>query len=282
MDDPFLPWWLVLLLGMWAVALTLWHSPQVHREIRLWAGLATLVYCVMIFLALGGGQAGAVSPLKAGDLIPFSLMAIGITAAVAVMSRLLFEGRQLAYVLLAVANALLCFYWKQFEAGLGLLAIGTIRSVSLVQIFARQERQSVREHLVQLTTIQPGSSSDDNRGDYLLIGSLTVVVALLLIGTLAYAVRTETARAISSPRHAILPPAELLSEVFAPQPPTQDRPRLSELLVGARADIIVLLTVVVFLHLAMTRMADRPGQNPSPDLSDDDSPAEIPGDIDES
>ena len=53
MDEPFLPWWLVLLLGMWAVALAVWQHPSVHREVRLWAGFLILVYSGLIFLALG-------------------------------------------------------------------------------------------------------------------------------------------------------------------------------------------------------------------------------------
>lgn len=256
MDDPFLPWWLVLLLGMWAVALTVWCYPRVNREIRLWAGLATLFYCLLIFLALGGGGgSGGERSISVSDLLLCVLMAISITASIWIISRFPVQSRQIAYVILTGANTLVCFYWRQFEVALGLLVIMALHLRPLIQVVLQQKIRPSRKLFVELARFEEVDEAPESRGEFLLFGVLTGVAALLLLGTVSYAVRTETARAISSPRHSVLPSAELLTQVFAQRSNTQQEFALGELILGARSDILVLLTVIVFLSLAMTMSA---------------------------
>ena len=256
MDDPFLPWWLVLLLGMWGVALTLWRHPAVDREFRLWAGLATLVYCGMIFLAMGGrSQPGGTSSLQISDLLFYVLVAISLTASVWSISRFAFPSRQIAYVLLAVANASLCSYWNQIEVGLGLLLIAGLKCVPLGRTFVSQKVSGFRELLGQLTRVENRMVEDENPGEFILIGGLTCVAALLLLGTVSYGERAETSRAVSSPRHSILPSPELLAQVLPSRPQSGRAATVGDLIMGVRSDIVVLLMVIVFLNLAMTMTA---------------------------
>ena len=263
MDDPFLPWWLVLLLGMWGVALTLWRHRAVDREFRLWAGLATLVYCGMIFLALGGrGQLGATASVPVSDILLYVLIAISLTASVWTISRFVFPSRQLAYVLLVLANSSLCFYWHQVEVGLGLLVIAGLNSVPLVRTFAGQKVPEFRELFVQFTrfpfTRIEGSldlNEDENPGESILTGGLTCVAALLLLGTVSYGERAETSRAVSSPRHSILPSPDLLAQIFPTRPQPERAATVGDLILGIRSDVVVLLMVIIFLNLAMTMTA---------------------------
>ena len=256
MDDPFLPWWLVLLLGMWGVALTLWRHPAVDREFRLWAGLATLVYCGMIFLAMGGrGQPGGTSSFQVSDLLFYVLIAISLAASVWSISRFAFPSRQVAYTVLAVANASLCFCWNQIEVGLGLLLIAGLNCVPLGRTFAGQKVPGFRELLDQLTRVENRIEAGENPGEFILIGGLTCVAALLLLGTVSYGERAETSRAISSPRHSILPSSELLAQVGPSRPQSGRAATVGDLIMGVRSDIVVLLMVIVFLNLAMSLTA---------------------------
>jgi len=256
MDDPFLPWWLVLLLGMWGVALTLWRHPAVDREFRLWAGLATLVYCGMIFLALGGrGQPGRTTSFQVSDLLFYVLIAISLTASLWSISRFVFSSRQVAYVLLAVANASLCFSWSQIEVGLGLLVIAGLNSVPFCRTFAGQKIPGFHELFVRFTRFETGSEGDENPGESILVVGLTCVAALLLLGTVSYVERAESSRAVSSPRHSILPSPGLLAQVFPSRTQTSRAATVRDLILGVRSDIVVLLMVIVFLNLAMTMTA---------------------------
>ena len=54
MVESRLPWWLVLLLGVWVAGLTVWSWPRAQRQVRWGAGLLSLVYLVLLVTALGG------------------------------------------------------------------------------------------------------------------------------------------------------------------------------------------------------------------------------------
>ena len=210
----------------------------------------------MIFLALGGrGQPGRTASFEVSDLLVYVLIAISLTAGLWSISRFVFPSRQVAYVLLAVANASLCFYWNQIEVGLGLLVIAGLNCVPLGRTFAGQKVPGVRELFVQFTRFENRLEGDENPGESILIGGLTCVGALLLLGTVSYGERAETSRAVSSPRHSILPSPDLLAQVFPSRQQLDRAATVGDLILGVRSDILVLLMVIVFLNLAMTMTA---------------------------
>ena len=83
-------------------------------------------------------------------------------------------------------------------------------------------------------------------------------LALLLAGTLRYATRFETSRAIASPRYSALPTAERVREALHSEVDASSATGPIELLFDQRADVIVLLTVLAFLTLARHRASRSP------------------------
>ena len=131
MDEPFLPWWLMLLLAMWATAFAVWRQPAFHREVRLWAGLLTLVYVALIFLALGFGAhrpSAGPSPLANVRLLDLGLaicIVTSLAASVWIFGGIAVRGRQVCYVILTLANAAYCVL--QAPGNWGLLPAGRRR-----------------------------------------------------------------------------------------------------------------------------------------------------------
>src|SRR5258708_1816219 len=126
MEESFLPWWLILLLVMCAVALTLWQSAFIHRELRLWSGLATLVYLGLIFLVLRSNSvassslSAASSPGGIAYLGSIIGMAISLTASLWLLGRGSLHSRHLSYLLLTIVNAVACVLWNEPEVAMTL------------------------------------------------------------------------------------------------------------------------------------------------------------------
>ncbi len=256
MDESFLPWWLVLLLGMWAAALTLWQHPSVHREVRLWAGLSTLVYLGLIFLALGLG--GRVANAEGSWLAAFRLDKVGLagcvivslTSSVWMLGRLSVRSRRLCYVLLTTSNAAFCALVQGPEMALGLLVIAAISAWPLIQEWRRTTLRSPREWLVGLVRFTETPVPRDQIGLFWLIGGLNGILACALIGTLAYSLRIETSRISASPRYTALPSREQLDRMQTSFHDPAEKSGLLDLATGQRADVVVLLAAIVFLSLA--------------------------------
>ena len=166
MDDPLLPWWSILLLGLCAVALTVWMHPTVHREVRLWACLSTLVYLALIFVAMGGnplsGTAGAPSTLniRALDLVATTCGAVSIAACVWILGPIRHRCRQMCYVIFTISNATICGVTGHAEIAIGLVVVGAFSSRLLVMELARKPPPSLRECLIDFIAFTHETSSD--------------------------------------------------------------------------------------------------------------------------
>ena len=262
MNDSFIPWWLALLLGMWAVALTLWVHSSVHREVRLWSGLSTLVYLALIFLAL------RVSPRQDLPLVTRSTLsrvadfsfavclAVSLTASVYCSGRVSLPCRRLGYLIHTFANACLCALLHQPEVALGLLIVVGVVARPLVRNAAIPSSTSVRKWLITAIQFPGGPDSSEKRAEYWLVGGLVGVLAFTLFGTISYTLRSETSRVASSPRHPMLPTRDRLNEVLANQHSSDRVASPLDLAFGRRSDLLILMTVIVFLHLAMSMSHD--------------------------
>ncbi len=307
MDDPLLPWWSILLLGLCAVALTVWMHPTVHREVRLWAGLSTLVYLALIFVAMGGnplsGSSGT-SPsfnIRAMDLVATICGAVSITACVWILGPIGHRCRQICYVIFTIANATVCGIAGHAEIAIGLLVVAAFSSRLLAMEFARRTPSSLRECLTDFITFThktysdaPSASangavtknvivpeavtsmvfprdprtifSDDglspdcerrkNQDESWLIGGLFLISALALVGTVSYSLRVDTLRTTASLRHTSLPSHRELDQILAKGKTSRRDMNLTRMALGVRADIVVLLVVIIFLRMAMTRVGD--------------------------
>ena len=262
MNDSFIPWWLALLLGMWAVALTLWVHPSVHREVRLWSGLLTLVYLALIFLALRVNPRQDLPSLTRSTLsriADFSFavcLAASLAASVYCLGPVSLKFRRLGYLIHTFANACLCVFLHQPEIALGLLIVVGVGARELVCDGSISGSTSVHEWLIAAIRFTSGPVSSAKWGEYWLVGGLVSILAFTLFGTISYALRTETSRVASSPRHTMLPTRDRLSEVLVNQ---SDPDRIAsplDLVVGRRSDLLVLMTVIIFLHLAMSMVHD--------------------------
>lgn len=258
MDEPFLPWWLVLLLGMWAVALAVWQHPAVHREVRLWAGLSTLVYLGLIFMALGirprlnpADPPSLVSTrvVHAGQAI---CICVSLTASVWMLGRLAPRSRHLCYVVLTTSNAGFCFLARAPELAVGLLVIVGLSSWPLIRKGLQGGFRSPRESLADLLRFTSEQVPRENIGEFWLIGGLNGILACVLIGTLAYSLRIETSRPVASPRYTALPSRQYLDRIHSLEKSSADKPALLDLAFGQRADVVVLMAVIVFVSLAST------------------------------
>ncbi len=262
MHESRLPWWLVLLLGVWIAALSVWGSSRASREVRWGAGLLSLVYLALIFLALGRDlRALPSAAVSRGTAVTVShcCMAITMLAGVCLLGHLSRRGRLMWFILLTVANGANCFAIGAVSVG-GTLWVAAI-AVGIVLI--REQRRDGwplgSEWLRELIPISPHAITREVTPPMIVLastrselaGATGFVLALLLLGTLGYAMRSETSRAVTSHRLSALPSADRIREALK----TGDEGPLAtcsfELLLDRRADVTVLLAVLVFLALAM-------------------------------
>ena len=307
MDDPLLPWWSILLLGLCAVALTVWMHPTIHREVRLWAGLSTLVYLALIFVAMGGnplaGSTGASPALnnQAMGLVATTCGAVSIAACVWMLGPIRNRCRQMCYVIFTISNATICGITGQSEIAIGLVVVAAFSSRLLVMELVMRTPPSLRECLTEFITFTHETSSDEppasadeavmknvlapevvtsmasqrdprtifsddgpfpdrerrkNQDEFWLIGGLFLMSALALIGTVSYSLRVDTSRTTASLRHTSLPSHRELDQILARGNTSRRDINLTRMALGVRADIVVLLVVIIFLRMAMSRVGD--------------------------
>lgn len=258
MDELFLPWWTVLLLGMWAAALTLWMHPSVHREIRFWAGVSTLVYLVLIFLALGGGHAAAGSAttdssrFRLFNLVLAFGIAISLLASVWSLGRVSLPCKQICYVVLTFADAGICALFQQFEVSIGLLIVSGLTARSLIRKWSRQETVSWHERLAEFVKFANIPVPPERRGEFALIGGLAGLMAFALLGTISFSLHIETTRSTSNQRQSALPSRDQIERVLGKPPFGKNAASVIDLAFGARSDLVVLMAIAVFLALAIS------------------------------
>jgi len=262
MNDPLIPWWLVLLLGMWAVALTLWVHPNVHREVRLWSGLSTLVYLALIFLAIGANlhqDLPSLSPTALSRLADISFaicLAVSLTASVYCLGRISLPCRRLAYLVHTLANACLCVLLQQPEVAFGLLIVVCVVAKPLIRRFTIPELNCVRHWLMTATRFTEEPVSSAKKSEYWLIGGLVSILAFTLLGTISLTLRGEMLRVASSPGHTALPTRDRLNQVLSNRNGPDRVASPLGLAFGRRSDLVVLMTVIIFLYLAMSMAHD--------------------------
>lgn len=269
MEESFLPWWLMLLLGMWAVAVALWQSPSVHREVRLWSGLATLVYLGLIFLALKndarstGSQPPGTWRNGLVALGSFACMAASLTASVWLLGRALPRSRRVSYLVLTFANAGVCVLMNASDFAVALTIIALISGRpfrDLIQPFAAT--RTLRDRFKGILQFDERPMGQEDVGRFWLTCGISGVVACVLIGTVGYSLRVETSRSVRSPRNSALPSRERIELRTADSNHSVHVPTVMEFAFGARADVVVLLAVIVFLGLAIA-MNDLSGDSVS-------------------
>lgn len=277
MDEAFLPWWVVVLLGMWSISLTVWQHPSVHREVRLWAGLLSLVYMALIFLALGMGLRTSISAPNQLTRILLSYLGLGLcgllslSASVLLLARISRSSRQLCYVVVTLANAGLCAILQRGVISSGLLIVAAIAATPLfVKGTSRLPKQKLWSELLQFDV---NSAAMEQPGKSWLTGGLTMLLACVFLGTSAYALRYEVSRENGTSRITVLPArAQVDALLFSGNAATAE-PSLLNYIAATRADIVVLMAAIVFLALASSRSQRESSEITQPAMSNDDAAA---------
>ena len=248
MVESRLPWWLVLLLGVWVAGLSVWSWPHAKKELRWGAGLLSLVYLVLLFTALGGDSraaqlSGTVPRGGAVASWPFvvSSAAAGL-AVVMLLGRPTGRGQSGWFLVLTVANAASCFVCGAAGVGGTLLAVSSVIGLMLARELLRGARPKWDEWLPSPQTVAISIG---------LVWATGFVLALLLVGTLRYTVRVETSRDIASHRFSAIPSVDRVRSALESDATPRSRSGPFELAFGRRADVIVLLAALAFLVLAM-------------------------------
>lgn len=260
MGEPFLPWWLVLLLGMWSTALTLWRHPSVPRELCGWSGLATLIYSGLILLALVTGVPSTDSPVPTGGAPHLSVRwglsiccMVVLATSIWIVGRTTTDSRRLCYTVLTAANAAVCALLGSPEIAVGLIFVGIC---SVPKEWLRHFRQPTRGSHFRFKQVfaLTGPESVSHRSEETLIaGMLSIVSACLVIGTLAYSLRVETSRVATSTRYSTLPAPLIHDRLQSAVGETDHKESSLQLASGRRGDILVLLAVLAFISLAAAR-----------------------------
>ena len=258
MDEQFLPWWLVLLLGLWTAALTIWQHPLVNREVRLWAGLSLSVYLGLIFLAVGLGPRGAGTGtvfLARAQFVSIGVViciAMGLVSSVWMLGRTSLRSRRLCYTVVTLASAGFCALTHAFEIAIGLIIVA---GFSLRPVFQRRpgdEWPSQKEFFASFVRFQTEPIPNERSGEAWLIAGLNLVLACVLVGTLAYSLRIESSRSTLGPPLTALPSREILQQLHPDETASVEQVTLLDLLAGRRADVVVLMAAIVFLCLAIS------------------------------
>lgn len=274
MSEPFLPWWLVLLLGMWATALALWRHPSVPRELCWWSGLAALIYSLLILLALTPANRpdGSSAALAAIDhSVRWGIVACAVvilSAGLWHVGRTTAAARRLAYGILTVGNAGCCALLGAPELACGLIVIAfTAFPLSWLRRL-KTGLLGVRESIQQAFQLSPPPAGSDRRDETLLTAVLSHVLACLLIGTIAFSLRVEASRIATSPRYSTMPIRYVNDRVQSSVDDNRHRDSVLQVVVGSRPEILVLLAVIAFITLANTRSELMASNNSIPKNSD--------------
>ncbi len=253
MVESRLPWWLVLLLGVWVASLTVWSWPRAQRQVRWGAGLLSLVYLVLLVTALGGDPrivlpAGLVPRGTAAVSWPFvASSGVAVLAGVFLLGGPSGRGSWAWFLVLTLANAANCFACGAVGVGGVLLAVSAVIGMVLARELHRGTRPMCSD-LLPAPNLPASQSASIPIG---LVGATGFVLALLLVGTLRFAVRAETSRSTASHRFSAMPSAERIRSTLETGAANGSATGPFELAFGRRADVIVLLAALAFLVLAM-------------------------------
>ena len=270
MDVPLFPWWLMLLVGMWAVAITFWLHPASHREIRMWAGLSTLVYLGLIFLALRVvPQTQSSDHLSANDTRSTSPQQIGLaicvmtslTASVWLLGPVSPRRKRICYLIVTLANAIVCFMVQQPEAALGLLIVAWIAVKPIVFAWSAPHRRPSIQWLMGFTRFHHKPVGTERRGEYLLIGLLCGILTLTILGTISNGLKNETSQSATRFQPTNQTTLEKLDVHIATTNNSSSKITLIDFALETRSDLIVLMAVIVFLSLAMSPINSSDAKN---------------------
>lgn len=255
MNQSFLPWWLVLLLGLWAVALAVWQHPAISRESRLWAGFSILIYLAFLFLAIGFGPSNGPVDSTTQSIAQISFIAtlvciaVGLSFGVMLLGSISANQQRLCYVLFAVAGSGFCALNRALEIAIGLLIIAAISAKPFVVQHGKRVAQSLRDLFLSLLQFEARTKSNEMIQELVLNASLNFVLGCVLIGTLAFSLRMESKPDTANPLNSALPSTILLHQL---QGSDDDSPSLMSSAFGNRAEVLILLAVIVFLWLAIS------------------------------
>jgi hypothetical protein len=225
---------------------------------RWGAGCLALVYLAMLAYAIGGdphnNSGASLQPptLRTVDGAVLIGGALCCIAATFLLGRLSLRGQLAWFGILSVGNAAVCFAIGSADVGWALLIAGAAMALALAKkcVTGRMLRGS---QLLPETV--PNVDSEPGCVPWL-AGGTGFLLALVLVGTSHYVAHAETTRATSSPRYSALPARARVRSVLAELIDGERSAAVLDLAAARRADVVVLLGVLMFVSLA-SAMSER-------------------------
>jgi len=249
MDESRIPWWLVLLLGIGVAGLAVWQSSRWKMQLRLGSGALALVYLTLLAFAIGRDpRSGAAMAWQVSEMLKIGLCGVSLMAAVLLMGRPSFRGQLVWFGLLTFANAGICFA----SGMLGIASMLAMMGGTVVVLLSKGCRGSpplTAAELWPASMTEPGGESP-----FLpwLAGGAGLLLAVALIGTTHHALHAESARATPTRRYSALPSRARIQTVLNLHADEKRSAGLMDQTFSRRADVAVLLAVLVLVSLAST------------------------------
>jgi hypothetical protein len=246
---------------MWSGGLILWIYPSLNREIRYWSGIATLFYLLLIFLVFSTRV--ETPPLRPDAIAPQSLwvfvfpvvIAVSLIASVWLLGPISGRCRRSCYIVLTISNALFCLLMQQPEVAILLVIVTGIMGKRLIHAWPAKEAESVRERLTEFLQFTESATPPPHPtrwGEFLLIGIVTFGMAIALLGPVFETSTLETNLITSRHRRTFSPVPARIKQLLDRKNPSAQRISMTEQLLSLRPDLVAMMAVVIFLHLAMS------------------------------
>jgi hypothetical protein len=253
MDSTLLPWWSVLLVVLWLIALILWIRPGTHPEIRRWSGVAAFVYAVLLLATLASSAAArpSVTTTQSGfaNYLRIAVAAVCVLASIWMIGPLTLRGKRLCFCCLTIFNSMLCLSLGHIEVAAILLAVA---GWSFYKLTPDILRCSFREVLTTFLHFDTTDANATDRGESILAGILGCFVSLVLLGSVSFAQRVESQRNSYSATASAFPARADIDRILKSSNGTERSGNLVDQLFQSRNDLILLLSTIVFLRLAMS------------------------------
>lgn len=259
MDETRIPWWLVVLIAIGVSGLAVWQSPVFKPRLRTAAATLGMIYLALLAFAIGGDPRASTTAhsWQFLDLMIAAMCGVSMLSAVLLAGRPTFRGQMLWFGLLSLVNAGICFATHATVVGAVLTAIGIATALLLVNDCRRNQPLTLQD-LWPADTADP---VDDSPGLHWLAGGTGLATAIVLIGTIYYALHAESTRAMPTRRHSALPSNARIRSVLNLNAEPERPVRVMDLTRGGRSDILALLSVLAFLTFAAMMSARATGDD---------------------
>jgi hypothetical protein len=271
MDDTRIPWWLIVLLWIGVTGLAVWQSSHWKRQLRIGAGLLGLIYLGLLVYTIGGDPRPGAAPRAWVflDLVKIGLGGLAFLSAALLLGRPGPRGQLVWFGLLSTANAVLCLV-----VGMPVIAaVLGVTAASSFLVFAVECQSGERWDFGELWPMPVADDRSDVPEFTWLSGLSGIVLAVALVGSIYYALHSESARASPTRRHSAFPSRTRVRTSLNIPVEAEPTASMAERFTS-RPEILLLLATLGFLSLSTTWLGIRAS------VRSQDQPRDLSGPVD--